>query len=319
MCFCLTTGDLKWYFDAVERLTSMRIVRNIFLGCCVVASVASASEVWAPGVSMDSGWYDFNKQRGSDILTDDGNMCWAASASNIIAWWQDQNNIVSTQKQQIPQGADVWQTFVAVFNNNGGNPDKALDWWITGKNPPASIDNTIYEGTLTWMGIDGKTYNPNEMYAGGFLTSATYTSTPLYDTSTYPITLGLNGGNVLLNQADALIAAFSRGYAFAVEVATNEGVPASHAITLWGAGYTLNEAGNAVIDYVYVTESDDAINKIYKASVNTKGDMYGLWADGLSYRVMNAVGMRSEPVPEPTTATLSLLALCGLAARRRRK
>ncbi len=268
---------------------------------------------------MDSGWYDFNKQRGSGDLTDDGNMCWAASASNIIAWWQDQNGLVSTQKQKIPQGADVWQTYVAVFINDGGNPDKALYWWITGKGEPAGIDNTVYEGTLSWTGIDGATYNPNELYAGGFLTSPTFTPTPLYDMGIDPITLGLNGGNVLLNQADKLIAAFSKGYAFAVEVATNEGVPASHAITLWGAGYTINEDGKAVINYVYVTESDDAANKIYKATVNDKGDMYGLWANNLSYRVMNAVGMRSEPIPEPTTATLSLLALCGLTARRRRK
>ncbi len=269
---------------------------------------------------MNSGWYDFNKQRGDQDLTNDSNMCWAASASNIIAWWQDQNGIVSTQKQKIPQGADVWQTYVAVFDNDGGNPDKALTWWITGKETPANIDKTVYDGTLRWTGIDGSTsYNPNELFDGGFLTSTTFTPTPLYDMGIDPITLGLDGGNVLLDKADALIGAFSMGYAFAVEVATNADTPASHAITLWGAGYTINEEGKAVIDYVYVTESDDAVDKIYKATVDKKGYICeGLWAGGLAYRITKAVGMRSEPIPEPTTATLSLLALAGLAARRRR-
>ena len=42
--------------------------------------------------------------------------------------------------------------------------------------------------------------------------------------------------------------------------------------------------------------------------------------ENASYQITNANGMRTTvTIPEPATVTLSLLALCGLAARRRRK
>ena len=37
-----------------------------------------------------------------------------------------------------------------------------------------------------------------------------------------------------------------------------------------------------------------------------------------AYRITNVHGLRTVSIPEPTTATLSLLALGGLLARRRR-
>ncbi|MBR3914656.1 MAG: IdeS/Mac family cysteine endopeptidase, partial [Bacteroidales bacterium] len=43
--------------------------------------------VFAEGVTVNSGWYDVNKVGMGD--NGDINMCWAASCSNIIQWWQD--------------------------------------------------------------------------------------------------------------------------------------------------------------------------------------------------------------------------------------
>ncbi len=44
----------------------------------------------------------------------------------------------------------------------------------------------------------------------------------------------------------------------------------------------------------------------------------GLTLDGVSYTPVGAISVSAELVPEPATATLSLLALAGLAARRKR-
>ena len=91
----------------------------------ILITLSHAAEVWAPGVSWEGGWYDFNKYaKGgnsngtSGYLKDDSLMCWAVSAANVIAWWQEQNSIKSEYDYStIPQGKDVHQTFVAVFNN----------------------------------------------------------------------------------------------------------------------------------------------------------------------------------------------------------
>ena len=46
----------------------------------------------APGVSISGGWVDFDKTPGdADYIADDEGMCWAATASNVITWWQTQN------------------------------------------------------------------------------------------------------------------------------------------------------------------------------------------------------------------------------------
>lgn len=61
--------------------------------------------VWAQGVSQESGWYDANKNNNDDGDADD-NMCYAASVSNLLAWWQNGvygKNLRSTA----PQGIDA--------------------------------------------------------------------------------------------------------------------------------------------------------------------------------------------------------------------
>lgn len=50
------------------------------------ASGAESNQHWAVGVSESGGWYDADK-----TFNGDKDLCWAAAASNVIAWWQDQN------------------------------------------------------------------------------------------------------------------------------------------------------------------------------------------------------------------------------------
>ena len=87
-----------------------------------------------------------------------------------------------------------------------------------------------------------------------------------------------------------------------------------------------------VITKAWVTDSDDYKSQLVESSefsvksgedgnaVAMKLPTYG---NGTSFVYDAVSGMRTAPstpmIPEPTTATLSLLALAGLAARRRRK
>lgn len=306
--------------------------------CPILITLSHAAEVWAPGVSMEGGWYDFNKYtKGgvsngtSDVLKDDGLMCWAVSAANVIAWWQKQNNIKSEYDHNasiIPQGKDVHQTFVAVFNDVGGNPAQAFQWWINGtKN--GSIDylpqrtNFPDEDESSWTSIDGNTYYPGPFYDGGFLTSTQYTSTPFYNIAADPVTiadtkLATNGESITL-QSSAIVEALEAGYALSLEVTTGTGTTGEHAITLWGVEYTEAAYGEIKLTKAYITDSDDRYNGIVAATVDPKGYLCEMQIDNVSYKITNANGMRTTvTIPEPATVTLSLLALCGLAARRKR-
>ena len=302
--------------------------------CPILISLSHAEEVWAPGVSREGGWYDFNKYaKGgvsngtSDVLKDDSLMCWAVSAANVIAWWQEQNNIQSEYDNNasiIPQGKDVHQTFVAVFDNDGANPASAFQWWINGSTQ--NLPKRTYfsdDDESSWTSIDGNTYYPGNFYNGGFLTSTQYTSTPFYNIAADPVTiadtkLATNGESTTL-QSRAIVEALESGYALSLEVNTEDGTVGEHAITLWGVEYTEAENGDITLTKAYITDSDDRYDGIVAAMVNQKGHLYGMKIDNGAYKITNANGMRTTvTIPEPATVTLSLLSLCGLAARRKR-
>lgn len=300
--------------------------------CPILITLSHAAEVWAPGVSWEGGWYDFNKYaKGgesngtSSYLKDDSLMCWAVSAANVIAWWQEQNNIQSENwYSTIPQGKDVHQTFVAVFDNDGANPASAFQWWIDGstQNLPnrTSFDDN---DTSSWTSIDGNTYYPGPFYDGGFLTSTQYTSTPFYNIAADPVTiadtkLATNGNSTTL-QSRAIVEALESGYALSLEVTTGTGTTGEHAITLWGVEYTEAANGDINLTKAYITDSDDYYDGIVAATVDQKGYLCEMQIENGAYKITNANGMRTTvTIPEPATVTLSLLALCGLAARRKR-
>lgn len=97
--------------------------------------------------------------------------------------------------------------------------------------------------------------------------------------------------------------------------------------------YTIDLGGEDLIlgNNVAITMNVDSLDNIEGISLfKTTGNVAGL--DKLSVTLVDSTGATKEtavsysngsvvtaPIPEPTTATLSLLALAGLAARRRRK
>ena len=279
---------------------------------CVIASTAvQADEIWVNGVSKESGWYDANKTRNDDPTYDwydnpsypndptgkgaktDDNMCYAAAAANVLAWWQNQFIIPDT----VPQGVDsIWQTFVENSTTDGGSSvPAAIEWWLTGKDP---------KGILT--GHDG--------YFSQYTTGQT-----IFDPE---------NGNTFVSKISnpttaAIIAAMSSGKA--ITLATS-----AHTVTLWGIEYS-----NGVISKFWVTDSDDYTMKpeLLAAAAGGTDGAYTLKlgeddckisaAFTIDPTVSEEWGMEKKSsdgtVPEPTTATLSLLALAALCTRRRRQ
>ena len=97
--------------------------------------------VWATGVSEEDGWYDVNKSSHEEGHVE-SNMCYAAAASNLIAWWQDGEYGKALLSSAPKEHDAIWQTFVAQNKyygeggnseeDDGGDPASSINWWISG-------------------------------------------------------------------------------------------------------------------------------------------------------------------------------------------
>ena len=143
--------------------------------------------------------------------------------------------------------------------------------------------------------------------------------------SGYVLSLTKEGGFVLTleQNGDALIA--SESGVVAIGDGTNFG--AATAVTLSFTNYVSETSDAASVGGIFSLSVDGTEVGTYtvdKASVNTifgKNDNTKIWTNGKNQYFTNLVMAKGGNivVPEPATATLSLLALAGLAARRRRK
>ncbi len=104
----------------------------------------------------------------------------------------------------------------------------------------------------------------------------------------------------------------------------------SSTFTAGGEAYTLTTPGTYTIQYLGGTNDHAAANLLLDGvtvatftggahNMNGAGNGTELFNAGTIFYNVNAAVTAAPAVPEPTTATLSLLALAGLAARRRRK
>lgn len=303
-------------------------MRNIYLACCAAASVASAAEVWAPGVSRDGGWVDYNKSAADSKYGTVMGMCWAASASNVISWWNYHNSDSVTSAAP----DNPWLVYQAICHDVGGVPSTAFNHWINGIKP-TYVEEYYDETNKTWVSgydkwpdyidLSFESQNKGEdggilssWYEGGFLKGS-------YDTSVTSINVANKTSHATgYAFAAAIIEALSNGYAISLSTYTYVGSldnkpTGAHAYTLWGASYSYDEAGNCIIDTAWLTDSDDGETKLVQETIKTAPEGMTL-SNG--FIVEYADGMRSTRViPEPATATLGLMALAGLAARRRRK
>ena len=329
-------------------------VLSIGLSLCFVSAqedevVTYNDTVWAQGVDVDRnvGWYDANKVNNSDGDADD-NMCYAASAANLIAWWQ--NGDYGKPSSAPRELADIWEKYV---NNNqdedaGGDPGCAINWWISGVYSP-----THEQGELSDSGRDEwERFYADEISNDDYVSTLKPFDGYYFDryglkqedlgeliTDVWNFDASEETASWLSLQFDDLFEG-SAGIALAI---ASENSELAHAITLWGAEY--NEKGDLAKlwltdsddygdkpnkgDYydpdtnsrlfsvvVEIKKDDDGVEKIY---LTGDGSIYdsGAYIDAV-YALDASVSAGWTLVPEPTSATLSLLALAALAARRRR-
>lgn len=289
-------------------------------GALACAGAAETQVHWAKGVSQQGGWYDFDK-----TFTTDKDMCWAAAASNIIAWWQDRNQELALAAGA-PAGGDVWDTFKQSFNNISGYPIDAMQWYFSGQ----FTDNTI-RASLTEYGKGQGGY-----YADLLEGEPQYKLSYIMGIAQYDFTDPQVYTSVLCNLLD-------QGYGIAMSIAgtMSGGTRYGHAITLWGAEVNPD---TGILSKIWITDPDDVAGAqpqglvSLTCSLKEGGNMQYITfeSDSLTGGVKqyplneavldqfyavnsNITSWEAPAVPESATGAFSLLALCTLAVRRRRK
>lgn len=94
---------------------------------CLAISVfrATATEYWVDGVSRNGGWYDAVKY-GNLNDSRDSNLCWAASAANMLQWWQARYEI----PEGIPNGDEIWNDIRNTTDNSPNTANVALTAYL---------------------------------------------------------------------------------------------------------------------------------------------------------------------------------------------
>lgn len=260
---------------------------------CVPA--AHAETYWAKGVSKTGGWHDIAK-----TWSNDSEMCWAASGSNIIWWWQDKFVIPSRDcPPPVPtDGRDIWDYVKNSFSNGVGLPTTVWRMWFDG------------------IGSNGGFYKDR---SGFPLAQAIDDKT---DVQTF-LPYGLTKENI----SNMVKTKFEDGWGLSIGV-TEKQTGYQHAITVWGAELT-----NGLLSKIWITDSDDRRDALVEFSVEAKENFYitpetyaGFFDRGKDYYIHKYMWLDSNAdfltmIPEPSAFGLlaGTLALVLAGTRRRKK
>ena len=303
----------------------MTLSRLLACSLCLTAAVASAEEYWASGIYQSDGtyygWYDVNKTWDGD-----DNMCYAASASNLIAWWQA-GRLESglSLPSGVPNTAEaIWGQYkgACIDPDSGGASISAINWWLSGVYTPANPEEA--ERHILDYEEDEADSSNFTSFSGYYYDQYSLTRDNLEDFFDM-YGLGEEDSDMRLYTgvfADLLEA----GAGVSLAILSDYGSLA-HAVTLWGAEYT----DEGVLSMIWLTDSDDDEVKLFSVDVAVdENDKIYLDIDDLGYADCEGVYIdqvyaifpseaKIWAIPEPSYAILPLITLAGLLVRRRRK
>lgn len=131
---------------------------------------ANGETIMPAGVTPDGGFYDINKS-----WIRDENLCWAATASNMIQYFQAKYGVFYQGEAELPNGtingdwsySRIFQAFRDSFQDKGSNIAAACNWWFSGeKDPllPTERASSIQAGFWkAWYADDEKCCTPDEL------------------------------------------------------------------------------------------------------------------------------------------------------------
>ena len=215
---------------------------------------------FADGVSLESGWYDVNKVKDGTV-NGDINMCWAATAANILQWWQDR---YVEQGNELPEGCPdgkgetyelaIMELFYTQWDNTyGGHAFHAVKWYFEGVNVCEGWNRQaqpLQHGSGGYFKHEWEQIEPY-MYTGHDLGyTQDYNNYYLWGSGS-----GLNATGRLKAFTELVELFIDKGMtSMAIAQRENYG-GVHHSVTLWGYEKD-NETG--LLTRVWITDSDDS-------------------------------------------------------------
>jgi hypothetical protein len=177
----------------------MKRISGLLLALLVAVALAGAAPAWSATYfiydTYGGTWQDANKTAAN---TEDDYMCWAAAASNVLAWGQWTTPVYQTTMQ-------IFQHFQDHWTDNTGYMSWAWKWWFNGSPPPYTF--------ASYPDVPG---------GGNFFPTLNFSS---YYSSA-------SGGNIM-STIDTLLHN-GRG----VGLIISKSGSLAHAVTVWGFSYS---------------------------------------------------------------------------------
>ena len=216
-----------------KRCRALRLTLMATIALGAWSANAERVQVWAKGVTAESGWENTFQFR---------NGCWAGCATDMIAWWQkriaekyDYSGIKVWDREELIQQYDT----NPYFGDGGDYVWRALEWVFT---------NTIQKVSL---------YNPGYQYVTYKKYSEFQDKKPIFYTLT------------CYNQDTADVQKCLEEFVDANGNCIASVRGPSHAYTLYGVEYEVNEQGEKKFLHMYITdptpiEYEDSSSPYYK-------------------------------------------------------
>ena len=231
-------------------------------------TATGTTTVFAEGVTLTSGWYDVNKKSTTNSSGADAMMCWAASSSNIIQWFQDRyvadgNTLPAGCPNGTSSKYDYELQIMDVYRDNWDNlargnwTDGGVIWYFEGRDvyETNSKESCAHPRSGTggyfksqWSSIYANMFK----YENGW---AWYTGEP-YTYATEINNYNWRGSSVadpLMKFSEYIISAFEHGMS-SMAVAMSSNFNGAHAVTIWG--YEMDNV-TGYVTKLYIADSDD--------------------------------------------------------------
>lgn len=230
--------------------------------------------------SYQGTWSDAKK-----IWDNDENLCWAATASNVLfsmGWGYLSSETFVTEDE-------IYQYYKDHFPNRGGRAVVGIWWWF---DPNLKIISPAPTGR-----------------GGGFLPEYSDFEYDNYGQNKYLRMIIEEDDIEIKNPLHSIAAALREGQAVILNIVG----PSSHYITLWGYEYETGSDGLQNITGLYITDSDDSFYGLRYYAVNERliypdhTQVYFLDYRGSSdWRVNRAYGLYKAPVENAVSIKGSL-------------
>lgn len=226
--------------------------------------VGATLQIFPPGVSKTAGFVDVDKV-GDTEYGSDRELCWACEAAGMVQWWINQYKASTGKdypfKVAYPQESRYYATPVMdvisqAYTHQAGDLPGTIKWFFCGvEHPESQFCNDLPKFNLDYENVKGgfMGLTENEMDLFGEYASVV------------DIFAGMNSEQMKATFCEKMLGWLRYGPVYVC-------LAGNHALSAWGAEYTIQANGQKVITKLYISENDlrsgNEINAIQDAPVS---------------------------------------------------